>query len=328
MSAKRDVAWGIARLAVSAALLAVLFTKVSLRESLAEMRDLHAGPLLAAAALVAVDRLAMAAKWFVLVKPILPGYAFGAALRTFFVGNFLGLLLPPGLGNDVLRAIGAWRETGEGARSVSSVVMERAIGLVTLVLFAMAMLVISPVGPAGPALLVPAAVVALGVTLAAAACLDRRLPEKVAILVDRLSMPRAASALRRLADALALYRAHPRALATSFALGLFVQWLRVLITLALGAALGLSVSAAAYHAFVPLVTALGLMPFTAGGFGLREWGFVALFATQGVREESAVALSLLTFLASVLGALPGGWFFLRAGLGSKGRPRGAAEARS
>jgi uncharacterized protein (TIRG00374 family) len=316
----RALAWGLVRVAVSAVLLAFLFSKVSLRGSLEPLAHLGAAPLLAAAALVAVDRLAMAVKWFVLVRPVLPGYCFGSALRVFFVGNFLGLLLPPGLGNDVLRAIGAWRETGEGARSVSSVVMERAIGLVTLVLFAMAMLVLSPVGPAGPALLVPAAIVALVVTLGAAAFLDRRLPEKVALAVERLSFPRVAAAFRRLATALALYRAHARALAASFALGLLVQWLRVLITLSLGASLGLSVSVAAYHAFVPLVMALGLIPLTAGGFGLREWGFVALFATQGVPEESAVALSLLTFLASVFGALPGAWYFLRTGFSKKPLP--------
>lgn len=309
----RAAAWGLLRLAVSLSLLVFLFSKVSLRGSLEPLAHLSIAPLLLAAALVAVDRLATVLKWFALVRPILPRYSFGAAIRVFFVGNFLGLLLPPGLGNDVLRALGAWRETGEGARSVSTVVLDRALGLVSLVLFAMAMLVLSPVGPAGPALLFPAAIVALVVSLGTAAFIDRRLPEKCALAVERLSFARTASLLRRLAEALALYRSHPRALATSFSLGVLVQWLRVLITMALGASLGLGVSAGAYHAFVPLVMALGLVPLTAGGFGLREWGFVGLFATQGVKEETAVALSLLTFGASIFGTLPGAYFFFRFG---------------
>lgn len=322
----RAAVWGLARLAVSLALLAYLFSKVSLRGSVEPLAHLRAAPLLLAAALVAVDRLVTVAKWFSLVRPILPRYPFGSAIRVFFVGNFLGLLLPPGLGNDVLRALGAWRETGEGARSVSSVAMDRALGLVSLVLFAMAMLVVSPVGPAGPALLLPAAIVALVVSLGTAAFLDRRLPEKVAAALARLSFRRLASVFGRLSESLALYRGHPRALAASFALGLLVQWLRVLITMSLGAALGLDVAAGAYYAFVPLVMALGLVPLTAGGFGLREWGFVGLFATEGVKEETAVALSLLTFGASVLGTLPGAFFFFRSGFARARHRREEEEA--
>ncbi len=309
----RAAATFFARVAVSVLLLAFLFSRVSLGESLAELKHLRAEPLLWAALLVAVDRLAMALKWFVLVRPVLPGYPFGATLRIFFVGNFLGLLLPPGLGNDVFRAVGAWRETGEGARSVSSVALERAIGVVSLVLFAMATLVLSPVGPAGPALLVPAAILGIVVTLGIAALLDRRLPDKVVAFVERTGLRAAALRLRRLADALALYRAHPRALLASFGLGLGVQWLRVLIALLLGRALGIAAPAAAYYAFIPLVTAMVLLPISAGGFGPREIGCVELFGTVGVPEESAVALSLLTFLAATFGALPGAAFLLAGG---------------
>jgi uncharacterized protein (TIRG00374 family) len=311
----RSAAFGLARLAVSVLLLAFLFSKVSFRESLEPLSRLAAPPLALAAALVAVDRAISVLKWFVLVRPVLPDYPLGAATRVFFVGNFLGLLLPPGLGNDVLRAVGAWRDTGRGAISVSSVAMDRVLGVVSLVLFAMAMLVVSPVGPAGPELLLPAAVVAAVVTLATAVILDRRLPDKaVALLGKWRRLSPLASVLSRLAAALALYRSHPRALAASFALGLAVQWLRVLIAMSLGAALGLDVSAAAYHAFVPLVMALSLVPITAGGFGLREWGFVGLLSSVGVPEGEAVALSLLTFCASIFGTLPGAWLFLRSGL--------------
>ena len=64
---------------------------------------------------------------------------------------------------------------------------------------------------------------------------------------------------------------------------------------------------------VPLVTLVTLVPVSIGGAGVREWLYVELFGSLGMRSEVALSLSLSVFAATLV------WGFFGLALFAWGR---------
>ena len=91
----------------------------------------------AALALVFVDRTLMAMRWIDLLAALAPGTRppLGAVLRVFFVSSFASNFLPS-VGADLYRAYALSRYDVHLAESTASVLMDRALGVLSVVLVA------------------------------------------------------------------------------------------------------------------------------------------------------------------------------------------------
>jgi hypothetical protein len=65
---------------------------------------------------------------------------------------------------------------------------------------------------------------------------------------------------------------------------------------------------------------LSFLPFSIGGLGIREGGFVVLLGQAGVSATDATVFSLLNGLAFALASLPGVIAFVRAGRSAAKEP--------
>jgi hypothetical protein len=89
------------------------------------------------------------------------------------------------------------------------------------------------------------------------------------------------------------------------------QSLGIVIVFMLGRALGVELSLWRYFIYLPVITALTVLPISLAGIGIREGAFVFFFAQAGVMQAQALALSLLLFAQTLALALLGGlWYFL------------------
>ena len=93
--------------------------------------------LFIAAGLYVVDRLVAALKWRMLFVAYGSSLRFSAALSIILQSTFLGAAIPGTVGIDVIRARMVSRRGGSFAHSLSSVVVERIMGVVTLAVCAL-----------------------------------------------------------------------------------------------------------------------------------------------------------------------------------------------
>jgi len=108
-------------------------------------------------------------------------------------------------------------------------------------------------------------------------------------------------------------------------LGLLFQGLGVLAAWLIGRSIGLSVPASALVTTLPLVITLSFLPFSIGGLGIREGGFIVLLGQAGVGATEATVFSLLNGLAFALASLPGVIAFVRAGRSAAKKPPAPRE---
>lgn len=245
------------------------------------------------------------------------------ALKVTFVGNFVIQALPVGTsGGDALKAWYIARDTPQKHEAVTTVLVDRVIGVVGLVLLsglmvlanwnspAMAswggtavakpwMNVLSPRGLIG--LLFAALVVGGGLYFSRRVRRLLRLDEIMARLP--LSVH-----LRRLDQAVFEFRNHRGRVTACLLLSMLLQLWGVLAVFLSGWALGL-VGSQPWHSF-PIYLAYAPICFLCGALplGVMELVYVQLFAqAAGLgTPEAALSLSLISRLIQLVWSLPGG----------------------
>ena len=265
--------------------------------------------VLLACALVVLDRVLMAYRWITLLTPLDPQHRppFGTVMRIFFVSTFVGTFLPASVGGDAVRAYGLSKEGVAGVDAVASVLMDRLLGVVSILIVAVAGAVLArdliDIRVLFPALAV-LTVLCLG---ALSVVFSPRVASVFTAMLTRL--PRGRDVGRRLLAAIQRYADYHGPMTNVLLCSVAVQVLRVLQTYALGLGLGLAVPLDVYFALVPIVLLIVLMPITINGIGTTQAAFVWLFGRAGVSEAPAFALSVLFLAIAVVGNLPGGMLY-------------------
>lgn len=301
------------RVAVAAGLTALVVWQSDVSAIVAATRGARLDYLLLACALVILDRVLMAYRWLTLLSPLAPGVRPRAAviMRVFFVSTFVGTFLPASVGSDLARVFGLSKHGVGAAEAIASVLVDRLLGVVSILLVAFAGAILArelvDIQVLLPALAGLSAACAAGL----AVVFSPRVAGVIARLLDRLARRRDAG--QRLVSSIQRYSSYRANLANVLGCSIGVQVLRVLQTYCLGLALGLTVPLDVYFALVPIILLIVLMPITINGIGTTQAGFVWLFARAGVGSAPAFALSVLFLAIGLVGNLPGGVLYALGG---------------
>ena len=266
----------------------------------------------AAVLLVLADRALMAYRWLVLLRPI-PAAArppFGTLLRLFFVSTFVGTFLPASIGTDAVRVYGLRQHHVHGAVAVASVLMDRVLGILSILLIAIVGLVFVRRFATNPAVLWPLVIAAVISGATAAVIFSGRAAAAAARLLKALPGAHVRELARRVLDAVTEYRAHHTDLGNVLVGSMAVQTLRIVQAYLLGRALGIDAGLAIYFALIPLILLVMLLPITINGIGTSQAAFVWFFGSVGIPAAHAFALSVLFVALGIVGNLPGGVLFV------------------
>jgi uncharacterized membrane protein YbhN (UPF0104 family) len=308
-SLTRRVLVTAAKIAVSVALLVLLFRQVDLEQLWSSARQASVFWLIVAMAVYSLNVLAGVWRWQLLLDaqgvPLSNQTLLGSVLVALFFNNFL----PSNIGGDVIRIRDTARPAGSTTLAATVVLVDRVIGLFGLILVAaVAASVVHGATPIWPVWLwagfLAGAIVATPMVWAPAG-FGRLLqpltifhPEWVGGRIDKLTA------------VLSRFRARPAALAGCFGGAVFVQASIVLFFFTVAYALHLQVTLWDLAVIVPLSFVVQMLPVSVNGFGVREATFAFYFRRIGLPIESAVLMSLvaaaLVMLFSVSGAVV--WF--------------------
>lgn len=263
--------------------------------------------------LVVVDRMVMAYRWLVLLRPIAPADRppLGAIMRVFFVSSFAGSFLPASVGGDAVRAFGLVRLRVAPAVAVASVLLDRLLGVLSIVVVGLGGLMLS-----GTEEVWSNTTVGLSLLIATAACAGGAavvFSEGAARFAERLgrTLPfaRTRGLATELADATRAYASFRGELLNALGGSVAVQILRVVQAYCLGRALGIDVPLSVYFALIPIILLVMLLPVSINAIGTSQVAFVWFFGRVGVPPAEAFALSVLFVALGIVGNLPGGLLY-------------------
>lgn len=297
----------VAKIAFSISLLALILWFTDVRSVLRAMATADIGLVAAASSLFFVGYLLTSLRWRLLLSLRSAPASLAYLIRSFMVASFFNNLLPSSMGGDIVRVYDSWRlGLGKGA-AVSTVAMDRALGMLALGVYVLVGLASSEVD-IGTA---PATVLTIIVLTMTGGFLVLFANRRVIDALSRLTRGRAAARLvDPLLQVLAPFAGQRWLLLRCFVISLLLQGNVIAFYWLSASALGLPVDYLQLALVVPVALVLLMIPITINGIGLREGVFVFLLARYGIDSADAVAFSLLIYLQTVLQGLLGGLVFL------------------
>ena len=248
--------------------------------------------------------------------------------RTYFVALFAGQFLPAAIGGDAVRAVELGRRTHDAPEAVASVLIDRLVGVVSLVGLAVVAYAAGGHSAGGVEVLIAEAVFGIAAAVVLALLFSSRLRGFAARWLEPRVDGRRLAAGERFYDALHAYREHRATLGAVFALAVVVQVTRIFVIVMLVKALGLDdVTTSSIFATAPVLFAALILPVSLNGIGVREAVFV-YFLRDSTTPAQAIALGVAFFAVGAATALIGALIllvrFARYGM-SAVRPRTRIE---
>lgn len=259
-----------------------------------------------AVALVLADRTLMALRWIDLLGALTPGSRprFPLVLRIFFVSSFVSNFVP-GVAADMYRAYALSRHDVRLSESTASVLMDRVLGVLSMVLVGAVALFAARGTGIDRAIVLGLAITFAGCAAAAAIVFSERAAAMLLSLIDVAPSATLRRVSASLMDAVRRYARHHREIARVLAMSIAVQVLRILQAWCLGMALGLTLPLSTYFVLLPIILVVMQIPITVNGFGTTQLAFERLFVPAGAPAPEVVALSLLFLILGMIGTLPG-----------------------
>jgi glycosyltransferase 2 family protein len=314
------------QLAVSGGLLAYLFWKIDLGETLSYIRSSNPAYLVAAIAIFIATFWPMAWRWQLLLASKGIHEPLGWLGKLYLIGYSASQVLPTGIGGDAVRILEhARRRPRKKGEAAGAVIMERVVGAAGLLLLASVGLALAVGRYDNIELLIEleAACVAVLVVIAVVVFSSRANAVLHTHVFPRTRAVRLDRALSSVWTALHGYRSQKRTLAMTVALTVGVQFVRTITIWLCGEAVGIDVSLLVYVILGPLLFLVTMVPITINGLGVRESFFVFFLGRFGVGADEAFAAGFLFFTVTIAAAIPGAlilaWRSIRGGLLAPGR---------
>jgi uncharacterized membrane protein YbhN (UPF0104 family) len=243
--------------------------------------------------------------------------------RTFvlnMVGAFYNTFMPGSTGGDVLKAYYASKHTPYRTRAVMSVFIDRAIGLLALVIMGGAMAAYQyfsggaddPAAHACGKIALVSGLILFGTAGGLFVFYHPGLRRAFGLDWLLVRLPKQKQ-VKNAVETMELYARHKwlvlQALIATFPVHITV----VISAILAGKAFGLTLSPLYYFVAVPVIVLVGSIPISPQGAGVMEYFAILLTQKQGATVSQAFALTMSIRMVQILWNLTGGVFVFRGG---------------
>jgi uncharacterized membrane protein YbhN (UPF0104 family) len=306
----RDRLITTAKWATTCGLLAVVLWRLPLASLATRLSHVSRRDVVVLSVITTLQLALVVVRWWRLLHGLGERVRYVHVFGDVCVGILYNMLLPGGVGGDVVRALRMRARVSRTHHAWSSSIYERMLGL-----FAMAVIasLATSVG-VDPAIALPSSLryATLAMTGAMSVAfvfasvpfrllsrfVGRRLPqaahEDIAGIGDDLAGPLTGIAIR----------------GEAFAWSLVYQGLNFAFKIACASALGAPGHERAILIGVPIVYVLSALPITVGGHGLREGLYVGVLGALGMPTEVALGLDAAFIISSLFFSLVGAVFLI------------------
>ncbi|MCF8023995.1 MAG: flippase-like domain-containing protein [Desulfobacteraceae bacterium] len=272
--------------------------------------------------LVFCNRILMPIKWNFLLKAINIKIGWFESVKIYFISSFLGVFLPPTVGGDAVRVYHIHKLKHPLKDIISSIIIERVIGLISLLLFAMAgcllfVYTVTAIEIDFARLLTILIFTCLILTGIFIFSLNRGVVDSIGRFLVKLNhikiLGRAAGIVKRLLDSYIVYANRKRTLLLFFLLTLAEVALMVVRSYLIALAFNINVSLVYFFAFVPIILLLTRLPISFDGFGIHEGGFIYFLSFFGISATFSFSVGIVNHFIGLIAISSGAIFYVMSG---------------
>ena len=308
----RQWLFNVLKIGISITLIYFLLRDTSISEVLAAVKTANVPLLLLAFSLHYVGFLVSAIRWRGLLRAQEKEASVNYLMQSYVVSAFFNNFLPSTIGGDAIRAYDSWRLGQTRSEAVAVVFVDRFLGILILMLFAVIAVLFSPqLAEKVPSLYLWVGLGAIGVIAISWIIFvpSQWMPK----LIQKLPLPgKIKDKLTSILSAFLAFQGKKQVLIVALAWSVLLQVNVVLHHYLISEALGLQIPLVAFFVIVPLATFIMMIPISINAIGVRESVFVLFFSAYAIGNSEAIAFSWIIYgMVLILGVIGGIAYALR-----------------
>ncbi|MGE3063769.1 MAG: YbhN family protein [bacterium] len=298
----------LARIIITVLIMFAIFSKIDLQGTLKVMANSKFSFLLLAFLTNFAFTYILALRWQMVLKLYGFSVSIFRSFKIYMIGLFFGNFLPSTVGTDVIRGIYVANDEKPLSDVVSSILIERWIGLLGILFY----IIIVPIiffSRVQIKYFLP--ISAAGVLFSAIffTAISNDIVFKFFYgLFSKIRFLKLGERINSLFTSLRLIKNHKKQLVINLLLSFMIQVVFVFTNYFIVLSQGLSIDFIELVIYIPFISLISMIPVTINGLGLREWAYMTFFTTA--LKEETVALSLSFYIITVIFSILGGIFFL------------------
>jgi uncharacterized protein (TIRG00374 family) len=299
------------KIAVSVFLIGWLLQRIGIENILNQFRSVTAGWIIAAFLLFTVSHFLGSFQWWLLLRSENIELPWKKTLGFYFIGLFFNNFLISSMGGDFFRIIDVRRISNNGTGSVSTVFLDRFMGLVVLTgmtVFALPWILIKGGFESTYQLLF--ITLLIGWFFLLFFFFNKSFAKPFAWLIKKIIPKRISVKAREVYRKIHNFGSKKKLVLQVILISIGVQSARIIMHYLAGRSLGISISLLYFFLIIPVVAVMASLPVTIGGIGLRESTAVLLFGWAGVAGEITAPMEFLAYLIAIATSIPGGLYFI------------------
>ncbi len=297
------------RLLIAVGLMAFVMSLVYADRDRLNGVDWHLIPI--AGLLILISTVVKAFRWYLLVKRSQMDVSFRQLLGSYLVGAFFSTLLPTSVGGDAVRAVEISSQTRRAADATSSVLVERGVGLLTVLGAGSLFALFLDRGSMPVYVLLAIHGMFIGGSFGFLALRQGWVTDPAIRLLERFRMGKLAGLIRKLDHALSIHLESGRVFIEMVVLSLIANALTMGATfLVLIAVRGDPIPPSAFVSMMSLATAAELIPISIAALGIKEGAYIAFLGQVEVTQVEAGVIAIIMRVLTWALAMLGGAVFL------------------
>ncbi len=292
---------------VSLILLVVLFSRIDFKDTWEAVKNAELKYLVAALGVLLLTNAMILWRWIILMKALNLKFNRFNSARWFFLGQFLSLVLPSSIGGDLFKGLGLAKETGNRTKVFASIVLDRLIGFVAIVMLASVSFFFGHKIVNDPVVMISIVCMVSGSITVAVILFSHRIFSWVCRAFG--AWPKVKDSLMKLHYDLVLMKGRFKDAIGTIVLSTVAQIIFAFEFYLIAKGMHQHIAFVYFIIFSPLVCVVSSLP-SIGGLGVREFGWVSLLSILGVQKGVALGLSLISFTLMVAAGLLGGLFYV------------------
>jgi glycosyltransferase 2 family protein len=309
----KSLIYRYSRIVISATLFLVALYFINWHNVLVSFYQSNAAILLFAFSLHLIGLLVSVIRWQILARAVGISTNFKDLFILYWISLFYNIFLPTSIGGDVVRIYDLSKFTGNLNGSISTVVMDRLLGMIVFMFIAVIALFAGAGLMYSQSLILLVIVFFIGFAFLLAVLLSSRIRASFSHFIPMAIKKIIEKKTTQFLETFSLYRHNSKVLILTILWSLLLQLNVIFYFYVIGISLGIHVHFFYYCVAIPVIQVATLLPISISGIGVREVSFIALFNQFNVSSEHAFSLSILGFILAVVFNSIGGLFLLIKG---------------
>ncbi len=310
MVAAKKILKMLLRLGISAALLIFLFRQIDRVSLFGIIKNIDKPVLFCAFFVLFFSYLLCYFRWEMLLNAVHAKISPRKIITSYAGGVFFNLFLPSTIGGDLVRSVDMSAHTKKSREVVATVILDRLSGYIGLVAVTVLALIPGWAIIKNTSILFSVAVITAVLVAVLLVLFNKLIYSKINKLLHSYHAVKILQYIKDVHQEIHVFRHHKAVIANNLLISVILQAINPVTFYLIALSLGIKINILYFFVFLPIISAVTLLPISIGGLGLREATTMFFFTQVGLTKDLSFAMSILNFFFMAVYASLGGLIYV------------------